>query len=66
MGSIHDSKRLDVARQEPIAVTRLPAPVIYGAFGAAVLLAMTPAIKVLLFPIVPTIEQLLSVRCFVF
>jgi hypothetical protein len=57
---------LDVARQEPIAVTRLPAPVIYGAFGAAVLLAMTPAIKVLLFPIVPTIEQLLSVRCFVF
>jgi hypothetical protein len=44
-------------------VTRLSAPIIYGAFGIAFLLAAMPAIKVLLFPIVPTIEQLLSVRC---
>jgi hypothetical protein len=47
-------------------VNRLSAPIIYGAFGIALLLAATPAIKVLLFPIVPTIEQLLSVRCFGF
>jgi hypothetical protein len=44
-------------------MTRLPAPVIYGAFGAALLVAITPAIKVLLVPIAPTMEQLLLIRC---
>jgi hypothetical protein len=66
MGSIDDCRRFGVARQEPIAVTRQSVPIIYAAFGIAFLLAMSPAIKVLLFPIVPTIEQLLSVRCFGF
>jgi hypothetical protein len=44
-------------------MTRLPAPIVYGAFATALLIATTPAIKVLLVPIVPTMEQLLLIRC---
>jgi hypothetical protein len=44
-------------------MTRLPAPIVYGAFGAALLVALTPAIRVTLLPITQTLEQLLLIRC---
>jgi len=44
-------------------MTDLPAPIVFGAFAAALLVALTPAIKVLLVPIAPTMEQLLLIRC---
>jgi hypothetical protein len=44
-------------------MTRLPAPIIYGAFGVALLVALIPAIKVILTPITPTMEQLFLIRC---
>jgi hypothetical protein len=54
---------VDTFGGEAIAMTRLPAPIVYGAFGAALLVALTPAIRVTLLPITPTLEQLLLMRC---
>ncbi len=37
--------------------------IVYVAFGVALLVALIPAIKVTILPIVPTIEQFSLIRC---
>jgi hypothetical protein len=44
-------------------MSRISLPIVYVAFGIALLLAISPALKVLLFSVDPSLEQLLLIRC---
>jgi hypothetical protein len=44
-------------------MSRISLPIVYVAFGIALLLAFSPALKVLLFSVDPSLEQLLLIRC---
>jgi hypothetical protein len=41
-------------------------PIVYVAFGVALLVALIPAIRVTIWPIAPTIAQFSLIRCFGF